>query len=88
VYVIAVDGQAIYVGETENLTTRYNNGHGLISPRNCFKGDQSTNCRINAFILTEASRGRVIELWFTQSNDRKGLEASLIREIRPPWNRK
>jgi hypothetical protein len=38
VYVIAVDGQAMYVGETENLTTRYNNGYGQISPRACLKG--------------------------------------------------
>jgi hypothetical protein len=88
VYVIAVDGKAMYVGETENLTTRYNYGYGLISPRNCFKGGQSTNCRINAFILTESSQGRVVELWFTPSTDRKGLESSLIRDVRPPWNRK
>jgi hypothetical protein len=88
VYVIAVDGKAMYVGETENLTTRYNNGYGSISPRACFKGGQSTNCRINRFILAEASQGRVIELWFTPSTDRKGLEASLIRDVRPPWNRK
>jgi len=88
VYVIAVDGKATYIGETENLTTRYNNGYGQISPRACFQGGQSTNCRVNSLILAEASRGRVVELWFAPSSDRKSLEASLISRIRPPWNRK
>lgn len=88
VYVIAVGGQAMYVGETENLTTRYNSGYGSISPRACFKGGQSTNCRINSFVLTETSHGRTVELWFTPSQHRKDLEASMISQLRPQWNRK
>ncbi len=88
VYVIAVSGEAMYVGETENLSVRYNNGYGMISPRNCFVGGQSTNCRVNTFILEEALQGRVVELWFTPSETRKDLEAALITELQPPWNRK
>ena len=30
---------------------RYNNGYGRISPRNCFQGGQSTNCRVNNLIF-------------------------------------
>lgn len=88
VYVITVGSDAVYVGETENLTVRFNNGYGSISPRSCFKGGQSTNCRINSFVLRDKSQGRTIELWFAKSDDRKELEALLIRELSPPWNRK
>lgn len=88
VYVITVAGEAKYVGETENLTARYNNGYGTISPRSCFTGGQSTNCRINSFVLRETLRGRSIELWFTPSDDRTKLEASLIGDLQPRWNRK
>jgi hypothetical protein len=79
---------AAYVGETENLTVRYNNGYGRISPRNCFQGGQSANCRVNNLILDAAKNGHRIELWFTKSSDRKTLEERLIARIRPPWNRK
>ena len=88
VYVIAVNGNAQYVGECEDLTTRFNNGYGSISPRACFVGGQPTNCRINTFVLAEAKKGNHIDLWFAPSADRKALEASLIRELRPAWNRK
>jgi hypothetical protein len=67
---------------------RYNNGYGRISPRNCFQGGQSANCRVNNLILDAAKNGHRIELWFTKSSDRKTLEERLIARIRPHWNRK
>jgi len=88
VYAIVVDGEIRYVGETENLTTRFNAGYCSISPRACFVGGQSTNCHVNSLILAEALRGAQIELWFTPANDRRRLEGELIRTIRPLWNRK
>lgn len=51
VYVIKVGDQIKYVGECEDLGKRFNMGYGVISPRNCYKGGQSTNCRINNLIL-------------------------------------
>ena len=48
VYIIASGATALYVGECQNLEDRYgSNGYGGISPRNCFRGGQETNCRIN-----------------------------------------
>lgn len=90
VYAIVVDGEVKYVGETENLTMRFNAGYGSISPRACYVGGQSTNCHVNSLIVTEAVRGGggQIELWFTPTADRKRLEAELLRAVRPPWNRK
>lgn len=88
VYVIVVNDEVKYVGETENLTNRFNNGYGSISPRACYTGGQSTNCHVNSLILVDATKGSRIELWFTPSTNRKGLETELIRTIRPLWNRK
>lgn len=43
VYLWVVDNEIIYIGETENLSQRFNMGYGNISPRNCYVGGQSTN---------------------------------------------
>ena len=87
VYVIAVDGAPKYVGECENLSSRYNMGYGNISPRNCFVGGQETNCRINTLIGKEALEGNEITLWFHQTEDYKTLEESLRVSMQPEWNR-
>ena len=47
VYVLTVDKGVVYVGERIDLSLRYNAGYGQIAPRNCYKGGQRTNCRIN-----------------------------------------
>ena len=51
VYILKIDDEVKYVGECENLSSRYNIGYGQISPRNCYVGGQSTNCKINSYIL-------------------------------------
>ena len=50
-------------------------GYGNISPSNCFKGGQETNCRINALIYATVSRGERVHLWFHATADYKELEA-------------
>lgn len=35
-----------YIGETDNLEKQFRQGYGNISPRNCFKGGQSTNYKM------------------------------------------
>jgi hypothetical protein len=87
VYVVAVGGEIVYVGECQNLSERFNaRGYGTISPRNCFKGGQATNCRINTLILQSARRGQTIELWFHQTSERRKVEAAIIRNRQPAWN--
>jgi hypothetical protein len=87
VYVLTVDGNPVYVGECQSLAQRWGlSGYGSIQPRNCFKGGQETNCRINNLVYQEADRGSNIELWFRQSGDRKSEEAALIRQMQPAWN--
>lgn len=86
VYIIKVDNQVKYVGECEDLSSRYNMGYGQISPRNCFVGGQSTNCKINSFILQAAKKNLKIDLLFCQSQDRFVLERKLIELYKPEWN--
>jgi hypothetical protein len=86
VYLLLLDGSVCYVGECENLSARFNMGYGQISPRNCYKGGQQTNCRLNHLILQAVKAGRQLELWFYQTPDRRDVESALIRQLAPPWN--
>ncbi|MBL3601271.1 MAG: GIY-YIG nuclease family protein [gamma proteobacterium endosymbiont of Lamellibrachia anaximandri] len=87
VYAITLDGSIAYIGESENFSRRWGSaGYGAIQPRNCFVGGQSTNCRVNRLILQSVENGKVVELWFLASHDRKSIEANLIRFFHPDWN--
>lgn len=86
VYAI-LDGDAVrYVGECVDLHQRFQ-GYGSISPRNCYPGGRETNCRINREVLQAAQAGRRLTLWFHATDQHKGTEAQLRRDLRPPWNR-
>jgi hypothetical protein len=86
VYVLKSNEGVRYVGECVNLSARFNIGYGTISPRNCFKGGQETNCRLNMLIYLAAQAQDSISLWFFQTADYKALEARLRSELNPPWN--
>lgn len=86
VYLICVDGVATYVGECENLDNRFNTGYGNISPRNCFVGGQSTNCRINHHIYDAADKSSEIKLYFHDTHARFEVERELIEKLNPAWN--
>jgi hypothetical protein len=87
VYAIIVNDVTSYIGECENLSTRYNMGYGNISPRNCFVGGQETNCRINTLIFLAATQGRRISLWFHKTEAFKSIERDLRSNLKPEWNR-
>jgi hypothetical protein len=87
VYVILVNGNINYVGECEDLGMRFNIGYGNISPKNCYKGGQPTNCRINNLILENYQKGSLIDLLFYETEDRFAIESFLIKEFEPPWNK-
>ena len=87
VYALVVGGAVKYIGECINLSSRYNSGYGNISPRNCFKGGQETNCRLNARIYAEVQSGRQVELWFHSTREHKQLENRLLAASNYEWNR-
>ena len=87
VYAILVDGVLKYIGECQNLSTRYNMGYGNISPRNCFRGGQETNCRVNNLILRSKKSNSRVTLWFHKSVGYKDIERILRANLQPQWNR-
>jgi hypothetical protein len=86
VYLLKINGDIVYVGKTNDLGIRFNQGYGNISPRNCYMGGPETNCRINNLILEEIKKGQSIELFFYETDDIDSVELSLISEKKPGWN--
>ena len=87
VYVIQVQDQVVYVGECENLRTRFGStGYGHVAARNCHHDGQATNCKINGRVLQAAKTGRTIRVWFCESDQRHEVEHALIHELQPEWN--
>lgn len=87
VYAIRINEDWMYIGKAYDLGKRFNQGYGNISPRNCFKGGQQTNCRINNLILEKVKNGFSVELYFHETTDIDAIEAKLIRKVKPPWNK-
>ena len=87
VYLIFAGAELKYVGECANLSARFNAGYGNISPKNCFKGGQETNCRLNNLIYVAVTSGEALTLWFHITSDYKTVEATLRSTLRAPWNR-
>ena len=86
VYIITVNDSIRYVGECDDFLKRYGMGYGTISPRNCFEGGQSTNCRINSAILNSIKSNCIVRLYFLETNDRFLVEHNLITKLNPSWN--
>lgn len=87
VYALMVEGSVKYIGECVSLSNRFNAGYGNISPRNCFKGGQETNCRINVLIHAESTQGHEVELWFYGTSEHKQLEKRLLDTGCYEWNK-
>ena len=92
--IVEGNDQVVYIGKctgrTSTLTKRFNTGYGIISPRNCYQGGQSTNCHINHLVLETVKAGNKLSLFFYETKTRKEAsvtEADLIRRIgKPGWN--
>jgi hypothetical protein len=88
VYVVTLEDEPVYVGECQNLAQRWGlSGYGSIQPRNCYRGGQETNCRINNLIYDASTQSGNLLLWFTEIGERKAVENELKRKLRPRWNR-
>ena len=88
-YVFTVKNVPYYVGKCVNLYKRVNSGYGVISPRNCYKGGQNTNCRINKNILEESRAGKTIKLYFYKNDNREKVEKETISCLKTidRWNK-
>lgn len=86
VYLWVVDNEVIYIGETINLKSRFNQGYGQIHPRNCYVGGQLTNCKMNKVVLEYALEGKEIMLYFYPTKQYKEVEIALLRAIKTKYN--
>ena len=95
-YIGKVTGNKYYIkyigkvtGNKMTFGTRFNAGYGNISPYNCYKKGQSTNCHINSIVNKELLDGREILVGFyVMENDIEisNLEKELIENNNPGWN--
>lgn len=86
VYLWVVDNEIIYIGEAQNLRKRFNAGYGIISPRNCLKGGQSTNVRMNRVVLSCNQDGQTIDIYICITEDYKNIESYLLDNIKTKFN--
>lgn len=86
VYALFLNEELMYIGQCEDFGKRYNQGYGQISPRNCFVGGQSTNCKINKFIFDSTRKGEIIKLYFLETNSYDKIESELIELYKPILN--
>ena len=88
IYAFFLRDKLKYIGRcTNSMQARINMGYGNISPKNCYRDGQSTNCRINAKITAKPKKA--VSLWLHPMNSKakiERLEESLIAEYDPPWN--
>ena len=70
------------------MKQRVNSGYGTISPKNCFKDGQSTNCKINN-LVTQYKDDVVLKILVLEDDKKiEKLEIELIEKHRPEWNGK
>jgi hypothetical protein len=88
VYCFMLDKKIKYFGRSHDpFERRLNQGYGHISPKNCYRDGQSTNCHLNSLIAKNYSDSwfYVFPLDTDLVIDR--LERLLISSYKPEWNR-
>jgi len=87
IYFYKIGNNILYIGRCrDSLKRRINQGYGKITPKNCYKDGQSTNCHLNYRITSSEHK---IEFWFcsmTNLNEISIIETKLIKKFQPPWN--
>jgi hypothetical protein len=87
IYCFRVGEVIKYFGRSHDpFEKRLNQGYGHISPKNCYRDGQSTNCHINSMIAQNHSD--VSFYVFLLDNDPAidNLEKLLINSYKPEWN--
>lgn len=88
VYLWVANDEIIYIGESVNIKSRFNDGYGNISPRNCFVGGQSTNVKMNRVALLYYKVNQPIDIYYCITNEHKKIETYLLNKINTEYNSK
>ena len=86
VYLWVCDGEVLYIGETKNMKKRFTTEYGHISPRKCYRGGQSTNCKMNHVALDYAKQEKGIAIYFLPTEHHKRIEKELLSAHKTPYN--
>lgn len=94
IYIFVVNDKVKYLGRCLNtFRKRISGGYGHISPRNCFKGGQPTNCHINSELNKAFEKRAKVFIGIHSMDDNseiRELEKKLLKEqerINPNnWN--
>jgi hypothetical protein len=86
-YCFVLGTQVRYIGRSHDpFGKRINQGYGHISPRNCFRDGQATNCHLNSLIAAHWTQIALYVCPLENDADIDALERALIRQLRPEWN--
>lgn len=86
-YLFAVRDEIRYLGRThEPFAKRINQGYGHLSPKNCYKDGQATNCRLNSLIAQYWKELACYVCPLEDDDEIDSLERTLIRQLQPEWN--
>lgn len=86
VYIWIIGDEIIYIGKAKNLAKRFNQGYGRISPRNCYAGGQSTNCKMNHMVYEMCKQGKKIDICFMPTDKYDKIEKYLLEKIETKYN--
>lgn len=86
VYAFFIDNELVYLGQCLDFAKRFNLGYGNIAPKNCYKGGQSTNCKINKVVLNAVKSGKKVSLYFHINPNYDAVERELIVHFKPKYN--
>lgn len=87
IYSFVIGEDIMYFGRSHDpFERRVNQGYGHISPKNCFRDGQSTNCHINSLMARNIGSVSFHVLPLDKDLEIDRLEKLLINYYRPKWN--
>ena len=86
-YCFVMGGAVTYIGRSHDpFGKRINQGYGNISPKNCYRDGQATNCHLNSLIAGHCEQLALYICTLTNDAEIDALEKVLIRQYQPEWN--
>lgn len=87
IYALFEDDVCVYIGRAKNLSARWGRrNYGTISPKNCYVGGQSTNCKVNNYIYKATKEGKKLELYIHETQNYIQVEKQLLSEYAQSLN--
>jgi len=87
IYCFAVGEKVKYFGRSHDpFEKRLNQGYGHISPKNCYRDGQSTNCHVNSLVAKAFNEVAFYVYPLDDDFEIDRLETLLIDLHKPEWN--